>query len=467
MPTPSLRIFISSTSVDLQEHRQAVFDLIMQSGEYAIDMKYFGSRPKDPETVCREAIEQADILVGIYAWRYGWVPDGEARSITEMEFDYARARGIPCLCYVVKKNHPWNPEWIEGSSAREKLEQFKQKVGALVRTEFTTANQLAGRVIADLSREKDAFRADQVAGEPPPEDNRSWQDVFSQLPLDAEALDLFHTVNCDRLEHFQRRLDDHYKRHRNGDHHLVYFISACPLQNPGSLARRLIYWHSPPENPEFSRFFETDGKPGEVHVQPLPIRPTPEGSWASCWSLVARFGLRDERLLLDDFIREKNRFLVADKRIACTFSIKENAWNSAAVDGHLKHICGELEKLPAGARRFVFFFILEFSRAETGGHQDRDPECDARLQALDRLVTDLSAGPGAGQYAHISLLPAVPRRDVGAWLREVMPDARDAQVDEPLEKLNHSRSAEERQADRYNMERVEDMQYQAYLLAQR
>ena len=59
MPTPSLRIFISSTSVDLQEHRQAVFDLIMQSGEYAIDMKYFGSRPKDPETVCREAIEQA------------------------------------------------------------------------------------------------------------------------------------------------------------------------------------------------------------------------------------------------------------------------------------------------------------------------------------------------------------------------------------------------------------------------
>ena len=62
--------------------------------------------------------------------------------------------GFPCLCYVVKKNHPWNPEWIEVSPGKEKLEAFKNKVGGLVRTEFTTGDNLAAGVVADLSREK-------------------------------------------------------------------------------------------------------------------------------------------------------------------------------------------------------------------------------------------------------------------------------------------------------------------------
>jgi hypothetical protein len=147
-----LQIFISSTSVDLQEHRRAVFDAIMQAGEYGIDMKYFGSRPDDPVSVCREAVEQADVLVGIYAMRYGWIPEGEKCSITEMEFDYARQLGKPCLCYVVdEKNANWPIHLIEFAAIAQ-LTAFKQKVGQLVRTTFTTPDNLAKNVVADLAR---------------------------------------------------------------------------------------------------------------------------------------------------------------------------------------------------------------------------------------------------------------------------------------------------------------------------
>jgi hypothetical protein len=157
-----LKVFISSTSIDLQEHREAVRRALSKVGEYAIDMEYFGSQPDDPQTVCRKAIEEADILVGIYAWRYGWVPEGETRSITEIEFDHARALGKPCLCYLVDENHSWPPKFVE-YSAFDKLNAFKEKVSQLVRSTFTTPENLATSVMADCTR----YIKEQAAKEQP------------------------------------------------------------------------------------------------------------------------------------------------------------------------------------------------------------------------------------------------------------------------------------------------------------
>jgi nucleoside 2-deoxyribosyltransferase len=115
-------------------------------------MKYFGSRPDDPVVVCFEAIREADVLVGIYAMRYGWIPEGKNCSITEMEFDYARQLGKPCLCYVVdEKNANWPIHLIEFAAIAQ-LTAFKQKVGQLVRTTFTTPDNLAKNIVADLAR---------------------------------------------------------------------------------------------------------------------------------------------------------------------------------------------------------------------------------------------------------------------------------------------------------------------------
>jgi hypothetical protein len=161
----NLQVFISSTSIDLQEHRKAVFDVLMQAGEHAIDMNYFGSRPDDPQTVCRKAIEEADILVGIYAWRYGWVPEGDTRSITEMEFDHARALGKPCLCYLVDENYSWPPKFIE-HSADTKLKAFKEKVNQLVRSTFTTPENLAMSVMADYTRQIKELASKEQPGQP-------------------------------------------------------------------------------------------------------------------------------------------------------------------------------------------------------------------------------------------------------------------------------------------------------------
>jgi hypothetical protein len=148
-----MRIFVSSTAKDLSEHRAAVLSVLHRMQTQAVAMEYFGSLGDEPGPVCRGEIDGCDILVGIYAWRYGWQPPGEDSSITEQEFDFARAQGKNCLCYVIDEEHPWPPSLMDRGEVAKKLERFKEKVSRLVRSRFTTAENLAAQVAADLARE--------------------------------------------------------------------------------------------------------------------------------------------------------------------------------------------------------------------------------------------------------------------------------------------------------------------------
>jgi hypothetical protein len=54
----------------------------------------------------QEMVDKADMYIGIYAWRYGHMPEGYDISITEMEFDRAIERGIPILAFTMHHDHP-------------------------------------------------------------------------------------------------------------------------------------------------------------------------------------------------------------------------------------------------------------------------------------------------------------------------------------------------------------------------
>ena len=56
-------------------------------------MELFTASERPTVEECLRRVREADLLVGIIAWRYGWEPDGE-RSITEMEYDAAEERLI-------------------------------------------------------------------------------------------------------------------------------------------------------------------------------------------------------------------------------------------------------------------------------------------------------------------------------------------------------------------------------------
>jgi hypothetical protein len=112
---------ISSTSVDLPEHRQQAIDACLRQGIFPSAMEHLPARDADAISVSLKMVDEADIYLGIYAWRYGHVPAGHNISITEMEFSRAVERGIPILVFTIHKAHPLTIEMVEGKRSRGKL----------------------------------------------------------------------------------------------------------------------------------------------------------------------------------------------------------------------------------------------------------------------------------------------------------------------------------------------------------
>jgi hypothetical protein len=68
------------------------------------------ARHQRTRAACEDDVGECDIYVGIFAWRYGTIPDddNEARtSMTELEYRRA-ARDKACLVFLLADEAPWS-----------------------------------------------------------------------------------------------------------------------------------------------------------------------------------------------------------------------------------------------------------------------------------------------------------------------------------------------------------------------
>ena len=85
-----LDVFLSSTAIDLAEHRTAVYERLRRTGLFhCIRQEDFGAQDASAVEFCCRQAQEADLFVGLVGLRRGWEPDGDTarRSITEMEHD--------------------------------------------------------------------------------------------------------------------------------------------------------------------------------------------------------------------------------------------------------------------------------------------------------------------------------------------------------------------------------------------
>jgi hypothetical protein len=148
-------VFVSSTYSDLVSYREVVQKVIRQSGGEAIGMEDFGARDERPLGECLRLIrERADIFLGIYAHRYGFIPDGMLDSISEYEYKEAIGKPIPVFAYIVDDDYPWTMRFVDTGKAAERLATFKSNLrkNHIVKT-FKEPFELAASVAADLARQ--------------------------------------------------------------------------------------------------------------------------------------------------------------------------------------------------------------------------------------------------------------------------------------------------------------------------
>ena len=97
-----LQIFISST-MDLKKERKAVTEVINQIKATPIKMEFFEARNDSPEQVCLKELSKSQIYIGIFAYKYGYVPlenNPKNLSVTVMEYEKAKELGIPTLVFI-------------------------------------------------------------------------------------------------------------------------------------------------------------------------------------------------------------------------------------------------------------------------------------------------------------------------------------------------------------------------------
>jgi Domain of unknown function (DUF4062) len=151
MTNQRINVFISSTSRDLAQYRLAVRDAVLAVDLLPIMMEDTSIPTVSALNHVLEKVDEGQIYIGIFAYRYGYVPQGSNVSITELEFNRATERQIPRLCFFIDETYPWPAKYIDDEPGRTKLQEFKKRIGSnLVVGKFTTPQSLQTQVATSL-----------------------------------------------------------------------------------------------------------------------------------------------------------------------------------------------------------------------------------------------------------------------------------------------------------------------------
>lgn len=109
-------VMVSSTFYDLSQIRADILSFIQDQLGYRAILSEYPSFPIDPDadTIenCRRRVEQdADVLVLVIGGRYGSIDSTSDKSITNLEYITARAKGIPVYVFVAKNIMNILPVW--------------------------------------------------------------------------------------------------------------------------------------------------------------------------------------------------------------------------------------------------------------------------------------------------------------------------------------------------------------------
>lgn len=148
------KIYISSTSEDLKKERETAAKAIQRLDHQAIGMENYVASDKCPLDKCLEDIRSCHAYVGIFAWRYGFIPDGYDKSITHLEYEEAKNANIPCLIFLLEEEVSWPPKYISTGKERIERDRFREQLKKEKMVSFfKNADELSGLVSVAVANE--------------------------------------------------------------------------------------------------------------------------------------------------------------------------------------------------------------------------------------------------------------------------------------------------------------------------
>lgn len=121
-------VMISSTSLDLPEYREQARAACLGLEMHPCMMEHLPALDSDAIRASLKMVDKADVYIGLFAHRYGYVPKGQDISITEMEYLRALERDIPRLIFLIHDDVPIPPKDYDSGEAVVKLKRLKDQL---------------------------------------------------------------------------------------------------------------------------------------------------------------------------------------------------------------------------------------------------------------------------------------------------------------------------------------------------
>lgn len=155
-----MKAYLSSTYDDLKEYRRRAGDELRRLRFDVLDMEHYVAADARPVDQCLADVEGSDLYVGIFAHRYGFIPDAENpghRSITELEYRHAVEKNIPRLIFLVPSDISWELKFHDAvtgeGDAGKRIRGLREELAKeRLMMEFTTPDQLAAAVATSAAQ---------------------------------------------------------------------------------------------------------------------------------------------------------------------------------------------------------------------------------------------------------------------------------------------------------------------------
>ena len=244
------KIYVSSTRNDLKEYREKVSQVIRRMEHEDVAMEYYVAEHRPPVGKCMDDVAACDLYVGLFAWRYGWVPEDDnpaGLAITEMEYRQALKSGKECLIFLLSDEAPWPPKFIDAD--RSRIEKLRAELAAKHSSgpPFKSADEL-GRFVAEALNKWE--REHGLAARGPSIPELDLTAYYAALTRRYQHLDLDALTPPQRDENLRQRLRE-------------VFVEQNVRENP-----------PPVELPK--EVWEKLQREHEIHADDLPSGVTPE-----------------------------------------------------------------------------------------------------------------------------------------------------------------------------------------------
>ncbi|BCY14388.1 HEAT repeat domain-containing protein [Actinoplanes sp. L3-i22] len=118
--------YISATFEDLRECREAVRGALELFGLPFRTMERYVAGATAPLARCIADVEACDIYIGVFAWRYGYTPPKQSKSITHLEYQQAVAKGKDCLIFLHDPEAPWPVKFVDRGEKSKQVDALRK-----------------------------------------------------------------------------------------------------------------------------------------------------------------------------------------------------------------------------------------------------------------------------------------------------------------------------------------------------